>query len=295
MGIFKILVKGVRITNKNFKIIVYLWIVNLIFSFIAIAPLSFLINKNLSRSLMGEKLVESLDFLWVGDIIHEFQNITPALLGGYVVILIFYLLLFVFLNGGIIGRLNAFPEKTNMENFFSDCGLYFWRFFKLFLISILGYIIFIGFLFQTISRFIDIFTKNAKTEWSLIIASNLKNIIFILIFTVVNMFFDYAKIRLVVNNSKKVLIETGFTISFLLKRFFRAWGLYLLIFLIALIFGFIYLEISRIIPSTNFLLVLLVFAWQQVYILSRLWIKLLFFSSQLEFYRTSVGLRGESV
>lgn len=295
MGIFKILVNGVRITNKNFKIIVYLWIVNLIFSFIAIAPLSFLINKNLSRSLMGEKLVESLDFLWVGDIIHEFQNITPALLGGYVVIPIFYLLLFVFLNGGIIGRLNAFPEKTNMENFFSDCGLYFWRFFKLFLISILGYIIFIGFLFQTISRFIDIFTKNAKTEWSLIIASNLKNIILILIFTVVNMFFDYAKIRLVVNNSKKVLIETGFTISFLLKRFFRTWGLYLLIFLIALIFGFIYLEISRIIPSTNFLLVLLVFAWQQVYILSRLWIKLLFFSSQLEFYRTSVGLRGESV
>ncbi|MFQ6083671.1 MAG: hypothetical protein ACE5WD_09960 [Candidatus Aminicenantia bacterium] len=285
MGIFKLFLKGISTTNKNFKIIIYLWVINFLFSLMLVTPIYILIHRNISKSLMGDNLVQRFDLFWLGDTIYRFQNLAPTLTGWLIAPAIIYLLLYIFLHGGIIGRLNVPYEKVTLRNFFSDCGQYFWRFFKLFLISILGYLLFLGVIYRLIGLFLGVFTKNAVTEWPLIIVSNLKIIIFIVFFTIVTMFFDYAKIRLVVSDSKKVLKETLFTLNFLIQRFFKAWGLYLLIGLVTLIFAVIYMEIAHLLPKNHILLILAVFIWQQIYILSRMWTKLIFYASQIELYR----------
>ncbi|MCP2604940.1 hypothetical protein NLC29_02160 [Candidatus Aminicenantes bacterium AH-873-B07] len=285
MKIFKLFINGISTANSNFKIIIYLWIINFLFSLALIAPIYIMIDKNISKSLMGDRLIQGFDLFWLGDILYKFRNLSPALFGWLVFPTLFYLLLYVFLNGGIIGRLTVPFEKVNLRNFFADCGQYFWRFFKLFLISIIGYLVFLGLLFKLISLFLGIFTKKAVTEWPLIIVSNIKIIIFLLLFTIVKMFFDYVKIRLVISNSKKVIKETLFTLKFIGRRFLKAWGLYLLICLFSLIIAFIYMEIAHIIPKNRLLFVLAVFVWQQIYIFSRLWVKLIFFASEIGFYR----------
>ncbi len=285
MRIFKLFINGISTANTNFKIIIYLWIINFLFSLMLVAPVYFMINKNISKSLMGEKLAQGFDLFWLGDVLYKFRDFSPALIGGIIFPALLYLLLYIFLNGGIIGRLTVTFENVNLKNFFSDCGFFFWRFFKLFLISIVVYVVFLGLFYRIISMILEIFTKKATTEWPLIIVSNLKIVVLLLLFTIVTMFFDYAKIRVVISNSKKVIKETLFTLKFLGKRFFKAWGLYLLIGLFFLIITFIYMEIAYIIPKNTSLLILLSFIWQQIYIFARLWIKLIFFGSEIEFYR----------
>ncbi|MCP2521017.1 hypothetical protein NLD30_11320 [SCandidatus Aminicenantes bacterium Aminicenantia_JdfR_composite] len=285
MRIFKVFINGILTANNNYKIIIYLWVINFLYSFMLVVPIYFLINMDISKSLMGERMAQGFDLFWLGDFIYKFRHISLALIGWVIFPALIYLLLYIFLNGGIIGRLSVNFEKVNLKNFFSDCGQFFWRFFKLFLISIIVYIIFVGLIYKIIGSILEIFTKRAVTEWPLIIVSNLKIIIFLLLFTIINMFFDYAKIRLVISNSKKVLRETLFTLNFLRRRFFKVWALYLLICLLFLIITIIYLETAHIMPKNTMFFIFLIFIFQQIYIFGRLWVRLIFFASEIEFYR----------
>jgi hypothetical protein len=148
------------------------------------------------------------------------------------------------------------------------------------------YILILVLLNGIIGKLLKLFTKNAATEWPLIIVSNVKMIIFILLFSMVNMLFDYAKIRLVIEDSRKVLKETWKTLKFVVCNFFRAWGLYWIIGLLNIVLTIIYMEIAHLIPKNHLILVLIVFIWQQAYIFSRVWIKVNFFASQMQFYQS---------
>jgi hypothetical protein len=116
-----------------------------------------------------------------------------------------------------------------------------------------------------------------------LIVSNLRLLALVLLLTVVAMLFDYVKIGLVTRGSNRVLKETWLTLKFIGRRFFKAWGLYLLAGLVFVALTFFYLEIARILPKNRPLLVLLVFLWQQAYILCRQWSKVLFFATELKF------------
>ncbi|MDH5745007.1 MAG: hypothetical protein OEZ52_15815, partial [Candidatus Aminicenantes bacterium] len=107
-------------------------------------------------------------------------------------------------------------------------------------------------------------------------------LIAVLLFSLVRMFFDYVKIRLVVEDSNKAVRATLINFSYIGKRFLRAWSLYLLIGFLVVILFIICILVHRILPEAGvfFLLVLL---WQQLYIFSRMWTKMLFFSTEYHF------------
>ena len=151
----------------------------------------------------------------------------------------------------------------------------------MFLISLFGYALVI-ITHRFISSLFKLWTKNASTEWPLIISSNLKFLIFILLFSAVRMYFDYVKIRLVVEDSKRTILTTVLNLAFIGKRFFKAWFLYLLVGIMALLFGLAYLGISKILPSSGYA-VIMIFIWQQLYLLSRMWVKMLFFATEYHF------------
>jgi hypothetical protein len=199
--------------------------------------------------------------------------------------LILYMLLNVFLSGGILGRLNAEEEKVSVKDFFADCGRYFWRFFRLFLLSIPVYLIFVMLLYTIAGSLLRIFTKNAVTEWPSLITSNLKTVIFILLFSIVNMVLDYTKIKLVLTDNNKVFKGFWSAVKFVFRRFFKAWALYLMVGLVFVIASFIYLEISTALPGNSMGLIFVTFLLHQVFIMSRLWVKLDFYAAQMSYYR----------
>ena len=264
--------------------LIYLWLINFLFSLVIITPVYFLINRDYSRSLMGNRLLQGIDLLWLGDIIYKYQDILPALTGWMLFPAILFLALYVFLNGGIIGRVIAEDEKTNLSSFFGDCGKYFFRFLRVFLISAVGYIILFGVIFKFFSALFNLWTKNASTEWTVTIASNLLFLIQILLFSIVGMFFDYVKVRLVAEDSRKTLKATIANFSFIGKKFFKAWALYLLVGIISILLGIVFVGVSNILPKGGTSLIVL-FIWQQIYIFSKMWVKVLFFSTEYNFLR----------
>jgi hypothetical protein len=284
MGNLKIFGKGFHTTNKKARMLIYLWVINFLFSLVIITPVYFLISRDYSRSLMGDRLLQGIDMLWLGDIFYKYQDILPALKGWMLFPAILFLALYVFLNGGIIGRVVAEDEKANLSNFFGDCGKYFFRFLRVFLISAVGYIILFGVIFKLLSALFNLWTRNASTEWILIIASNLQFLIQILLFSIVRMFFDYVKVSLVAENSRKTLKATIANFGFIGKKFFKVWVLYLLVGIISILLGILFLGVSNILPKAGALLIVL-FIWQQVYIFSKMWGKTLFFSTECQFLR----------
>jgi len=142
-----------------------------------------------------------------------------------------------------------------------------------------------GVIFSIISALLRLWTKNASSEWPLIFASNLKFLVMILLFSIIRMFFDYVRIRLVIEKSKKTIRATILNFSFIGKRFLKAWLLYLLVGLVTVVIGVVYISVYQPLPKLGFMLTL-AFIWQQVYILSKMWTKILFFSTEYHFFET---------
>lgn len=283
MGNFKIWIKGMALALQKRRLAVRLWAVNLLFSLFAVGPLFFLMTGHMSHSFSGTHALKKLDILWLADVIYRFMNVAPAVVGSALLAAALYLLLSVFLNGGVIGAVNRPEARTTAADFFHDCGLYFWRFLRLFLLSLPAYLIVMALFFPLIRAFLEIFNRRAASEWPALIVSNLRFLALVLLLTVVAMCFDYVKIGLVAGGRKKVLAETWRTMKFLKRRFFRAWGLYLLAGLVFVALTLFYLEVARVLPKNRPLLVLLLFLWQQFYILCRQWSRVVFFATEVEF------------
>ena len=286
MNIFKSFNQGLKTTNERWKLVLYIWLINFIFSILMITPLYFLLRKEFSHSLMGDRIYQGFNLLWLGDLAYKYKDFYPPLLGWLLIPGLFFLLLFVFLNGGLLGRIAAQEEKVNLSNFFADCGQYFFRFFRVFLLSLFGYFLVFVIIFRGISPFFDLWTENASSEWPLIYAANIKFLLAILLFSIIRMFFDYVRVRLVVEDSKKTIKATILNLSFLGQRFFKAWFLYLLVGLVAVILGIIYLILGKFFPRIGVFLIFF-FIIQQLYLLSRMWTRLLFFSTEYHFFKAN--------
>jgi hypothetical protein len=283
MRILNTFKKGFQATNKRLRMVVYLWLINFVYSVLIVTPVYFLLKKDLSPSLMTDQVIKGTDLLWLGDIIYKSQDIFPALVGWFLIPGIFFMLLYIFLYGGIIGRVVAQDEKMEMSVFLADCSKHFLTFLRVFLISLVAYLVVFGGIYSIISALFNLWKKSASTEWPLIFSSILEFLILVLLFSVVRMFFDYVRVRLVVEKSKKTIRATLLNLAFIGKRFFRAWSLYLLIGLITAAIALIYLLVYQPLPNMGVLLIV-GFIWQQIYVLSRMWTKILFYSTEYHFF-----------
>ncbi len=283
MSIFKLFIRGLGLTLRKHRLAFRLWAVNFFFSLLVIAPLAFVIHAQLSHSLSADNVLANLDVDWLTDLSSRYLNAAPAYFGLVLLAVLLYLLLSVFLNGGIIGCLNRPGARTTLADFFHDCGLYFWRFLRLFLLSIPAYLLLLGIFLPLLRVLLENVHRRATTEWPVLAASNLRILFLVLLLGLVSMFFDYVKIGLVTSGRKSVLWETWLTLKFISRRFFKAWGLSLLAGSAFVLLTLLYLEVIRILPQGKPLLVLLVFLWRQLYILGRQANRVLFFATELEF------------
>ena len=285
MGIIKLFGQGISAASRNGRMLVLLWIVQFLFSLLVVAPFYFLLESQFSRSLTGEKLFAGTELLWLGDLLYRFQEIPPLLGGLLIGSSVLFLLLLVFLQGGIIGRIAAGEEKITLGNFFGDCGRYFGRFFRVLLLSIIGYLAVFGILGRFLSIPFRLWSKGASTQWATLLSSLLRLLVFLLIYSIVKMVFDYVKVTLVLEDSRKTVRTTLRTIRFLGQRFFKAWALFLLVGLLFVMVTVVYLVVAKSLPKTG-IGPLFLFLWQQAYILTRLWTTILFLGTEYGFLRS---------
>jgi hypothetical protein len=190
----------------------------------------------------------------------------------------------------VIGRVVARESqegKINLASFFGDCGRYFFRFVRVFLISLIAYAIILGLFYRAVSDLFHLWTKSASTEWPLIFSSNLKMLVFVLLFSIVRMFFDYVKLRLVSGNISGAVRTTLSIFSFLGRRFLKAWILYLWVAIFYLFVAAGMLFLGKLLPGRTSVLLFAVFIGQQIFIFFRMWTRVLFVSTEYHFLRAN--------
>ena len=284
MGIVKIFGQGLATTARKGKLLAFLWPVYLLFALFVVAPFHFLLQSHLSRSLLGEKLFAGTDMLWIGDLVYKYQELPPLVIGWLLGTSLLFLVLLAFLNGGIIGRIAAAEEKVTLRDFFGDCGRYFGRFFRVFLLSLVGYFLVLGILGRFVSIPFRVWSKGASTQWTTLISSSLRLLVFLLLFSIVKMFFDYVKVVLVTDDSRKAVRATLRNFGFLGRRFFGAWTIFLVVGLLFVVSTLVYLAVAKALPKAG-LGPIVLFLWQQAYFLVRLWTGVLFFATEYHFLK----------
>lgn len=285
MSIFIMFVVGLKRTLREGRLALRLWLASFLFTLLVVAPAAFALHGQVAHSLAAGGVLARLDADWLTDLSSQYLKTAPAFLALTAAALLLYLLLTVFLNGGVIGALGRPAGRTSLADFLQDCGLYFWRFLRLALLSLPVYLLVFGISMPLLRITLGAIGRRAASEWPAMIAANVRLLALVLLLGLVSMFFDYVKIGLATGGRNSVLKETWRTLKFIARRFFRAWGLYLLAGLAFVALTLLYLEVIRIMPKGTPLWVLLVLLWQQFYILGRQMSKVLFFATEIEFFK----------
>ncbi len=221
---------------------------------------------------------------FVADLVFRFR-ISPQHIDLLIILTAFYGLLWVFLAGGFIG-LFAQNRRGSLSELLSEGARYFGPFFRLSLFSVLIiYLLFI-FIFDPVTRLISPGTEREASELTPFLYYMIRNMIVVLLLGLLSMSTDYAKVRIVVDDRSSALIAFFAGIWFAFRHLPQTGGLYLFLSVVGFLLISVYAVIESQISQTGYASILLMFLLQQLYIVTRLSLKVGFFATQTALYST---------
>ncbi len=271
--------------NRTLKILVLLWLINLAFGIILTVGVYQLLNESLSSNLMGDRLLQGFDHQWFVEFEFKHHDTLSRIPNAIIIFGVLYAVLQTFCSGGLLRIFHSQDKNPYTIDFFYGSVQYFWRFFKLFFLVVILFVGLYG-VNQWLIQWIDVRTINMESEVTAI-GRNLGRYIFIaVLFLFISVIFDYAKIKIVVHESYSLLPEVWSSVKFVFSHFGKTIGMYLPLIVVGVILFGIYFILESALPANRVRWILLVFLLQQFYIISRVWLRMLFLASQMDLYKT---------
>ncbi len=285
MAILEAIRSGLKKVNNNLHFIGLLWIINIAFAMILSMTLFRLLNTDLSGSLVGDSLLQGFEYRWYQEFFFKYQTTLEMFTNTLIIVGSIYILIQTFLLGGLLSVLHSSERKTLFIDFFYGGVRYFFRFFKILLLSMLFYL---GLFF--VNRWGTAATENllgaSESEILRISVIVVRYILLALIFFFLNIIFDYAKISIVVREERKVMKEWWGAVKFTVSNAGTTIGLFVLLFIFGVgIFGIYYFLEDIFQPVSSYGMIFLVFVLHQIYIGARIWLRMLFYASQLALWK----------
>jgi hypothetical protein len=198
-----------------------------------------------------------------------------------------WLVIWSFLSGGIIDRY-ARQRPTRAAGFFAACGTHFWRFARLGVIALLVYYV----LFAAVHPFLfkDVYprlTADMTVERTAFIVRACCYLVFGALLVLSNLVFDYARIRIVVEDRRSAAAAVIAGARFVRRRR-DTLALYLLNAAAWLVVILIYALLSPGAPSAG-VRMWLTLALGQLYIFFRHYTKLMFYASETSFFQRALA------
>jgi len=199
-----------------------------------------------------------------------------------------YLLVWTFLAGGIVDRY-ARQRPTRSHGFFAASGVFFPRFLRLAVAAGIAYWLLFGvvhpWLFDTVLKRA---TQDLSVERTAFFLRVTVYAVFAALLAIVNVLFDYAKIRAVVEDRRSMLAALGASLRFVLRNRGRVFGLYLLnaAAFVALIAAWAIVAPGAGGAGAS---MWIGFAVAQLYLAARLFLKLTFVASQTALFQASLA------
>jgi len=199
-----------------------------------------------------------------------------------------WLVLWSFLTGGIVDRF-ARARRTRAHGFFGACGMHFWRLLRLGVAALLVY----GFLFRYVHRWLfaslypwlirDLTVE--RTAFAIRVAEYL---VFGGLLLACNIVFDYARIRIVVEDRRSAIGALMAGGRFVRRHAGAALQLYAINAAAFLLLIALYALVAPGAPRSGTSL-WVVFGIGELYILARHYLKLLFYASETVFFQGALA------
>lgn len=202
-----------------------------------------------------------------------------------------YVLLWLFLAGGILDRY-ARARPTRSYEFFTACGVYFVRFLRMAPIIALTYYL----LFAVVHPFLledlfDTFTRGVTVERTAFLWRLGLYVVFGALVLLASIVFDYAKARAVIEDRRSMIGAVAAGVRFVRRNFAAVASLYLLngtMFVAVLVLYAVFAPGASLTGAGMWL----GFALGQLYLLARLWVRLVFFASEISLFQGRLAHSG---
>ena len=200
------------------------------------------------------------------------------------------LVVWTFVTGGILDRL-ARARPTSMHEFFSAAGRYFLRFVRLGLAAAAAYGLVVGFVHPWLLDQYGAMSRDLTVERTAFLLRAGVYALFALGLASVNIVFDYAKVRAVVEDRRSMAAALAASLRFLSRNASSAIPLYAAN--LALSGGVIGLY-AVVAPAATGISgsTWVAFAIGQIYVLGRLWAKLVTWASEIALFQKRLGHAG---
>jgi hypothetical protein len=313
-GSLSALREGVRRVNRAPAVWLGVWVLTVLVSLPLAAAMRDRLATSLGSSLAADEAASGVNYDWMQEFMSDATGLAatfkPAVIGfGAVldnlsafldndrqpVVIVgaaaVYIAAWLFLAGGIIDRY-ARDRRTYAHGFFAASGVFFLRFLRLSIAMALAYALLFGVFHPWLfGRVFPRLTRELTVERTAFVIRVGLYGVFGCALAACNIVFDYAKVRAVVEDRRSM---TGATIAGL--RFIRrnpraAAGLYLMD---VLLFGAVLAVYGFIAPGAGNAgwSIWLGFLLGQAFVLARLWVKLVFWASEIALFQSRLAHAG---
>lgn len=238
MTILQTYLKGWGLAWKHLKLWGLLYIINFLFAFLVSFPIFQFLEAKLSHSLSLDKMYEQFDFTVYNDIMNEYGDVVGFLANQGILISVLYLLVSIFLVGGILNMFRHQKESIRFVPFWTGGATFYGRIFGLtllflFLHGLVAYLFFLLFRMLTAGGLDHFHSEAAIYKRAIIVFP-----FYLITATIIWMIQDYAKVILVADNSSlwKSLKNSLQFISNCFLSTFLLYALNLLVFSLLLFF-----------------------------------------------------------
>jgi hypothetical protein len=306
--------EGVRRVNRAPAILIGLWITTVLLAVPLALEIRGSIQEHLGASLEAASVATEVNYDWLQEFMGQSggigRTVTPSLVGFAAVLdnlssfldasfrpaavlsaAALYLLLITFFSGGIIDRY-ARDRPVHAHGFFTVCGVFFFRFLRLGLFAAIAY----GALFIWLHPWLfdEVYPRliaDLPSERGALFTRGGLYAVFVAPLAGVNLLFDYAKVRAVVEDRRSMVGALVASASFVRRNWSSASGLYIVNALTLAVVLAAYALVAPGVGSAGPSM-WLGFLASQLYVVARLWVKMLFWSSETAFFQSRLAHAG---
>jgi hypothetical protein len=313
MSALACLIEGGRRVVRAPTVVAGLWLTSALTALPFALALRHELAAHLGDSLAAETVASGVNFDWWNEFLAQAsglgQSFVPSILGFAAVLknlssiadaaptsgvlaslVAAHIALSMFVLGGVLDRL-ARDRATAANGFFAACGVFFFRFLRLSAIAAAVY----GALFLWLHPWLfdDVYaewTRSTTVERDAFFLRVGFYAVFGVLLLAVNLLFDYAKIRMVVEDRRSAIGALTAAVRFIRRHPRQTVAVYLLNALLFLVVIAIYFVLAP--GAGGGALVWIAFLIGQLYIVARIVVRLTFAASQIALFQRRLAHAG---
>jgi len=302
---------GIRRVNGTPALVAALWALTLAVTLPMSAAMRSLLARHLGASLAAETAASGVNYDWMQEFADQAAGLgvtfKPTIIGfGAVadnlsafldhaerpVVIVaaasIYMLLWIFAAGGIIDRY-ARDRPTHATGFFAASGVFFFRFLRLGVLQAIVY----STLFSSVhallfERLYPKLTHDLTVERTAFLLRLALYLVFGALVALCVTVFDYAKVRAIVEDRRSMISATVEGMRFVRRNAADTTVLFFLNFGSFLAVVALYAALAPAVAGTGVSMWLMVMMGQ-LYLLARLWVKLVFWASETALFQSRLA------